>query len=584
MKQFFARVGSFAVCVACAALFALPVFAAPDLAAEVYFENLSITVAVQADGSQQISQVMDVVLPPRGTGFQWKLHHALGPGGSKVEHVSAGGELATRMAEDDAGFLIDYGNGAASGAHRVTLDYTLVPYDDLEPDADFLRFTCLPQNLAWPVQALQAEIAFPAGILPESVALTRGAVAADAATGFHLAETGRIVRVESTQPVDAFSGAVLTAQFADGTFAFAPLPAGRVVKKSECTVDISNEMVYTVNHRLVVDISAEDVLAPIALPMLEFDDYSVPYRTKLLFANVPVEEMQRARFWGALPLYYTPAAAGEQTVEYSYTLRPARVDTALALRYGVPMRAVRMDSATLVISAPGLHAPEAALSAALLDAPDESRFALQHDGDTTTLTLLRPLYQGEKMKLSAQVDTALYRRGATPAALACVGFAGCVLLLALVCGLLLGKRRLPKAVPTTTPPENVNCAEFGYLLHGVAGARTLAALVLQWAAKGALTIEENTGAGFAGEYIFEKTGELTKVSAYEKELFKAIFACGQGNYVTTVQLRGKLAPLLEKARMALLRRYTGKYALRPVSAAKFALVLLSVLCLALLGF
>ena len=90
-------------------------------------------------------------------------------------------------------------------------------------------------------------------------------------------------------------------------------------------------------------------------------------------------------------------------------------------------------------------------------------------------------------------------------------------------------------------PDGLNPAEIGYVLDGAADAKDITSLIIYWAQKGFLTIEEQK----------DKKGQtegfiLTKVTApgpefrpYEKNMFKKLFELGKAGRVTMADLNTK---------------------------------------------
>ncbi|GHV44253.1 hypothetical protein FACS1894204_01070 [Synergistales bacterium] len=92
------------------------------------------------------------------------------------------------------------------------------------------------------------------------------------------------------------------------------------------------------------------------------------------------------------------------------------------------------------------------------------------------------------------------------------------------------------------PPQGVTPAEIGYIIDGSADPMDIISMIIYWAGKGCLTIEEITrktmlGLGSQKGFMFRKLNNLgSDAKSFEKRMFKEMFAFGDGSEVTTFTL------------------------------------------------
>ena len=112
------------------------------------------------------------------------------------------------------------------------------------------------------------------------------------------------------------------------------------------------------------------------------------------------------------------------------------------------------------------------------------------------------------------------------------------------------------------PPDGMNPSEIGYIIDGRVDSKDVTALILYWAEKGLLEIEEQE----KGKAIFKhkvmkiiKTGEIDEDAwEYEKTVFHKLFTYGDdGRTVTTDDLKDKFYSTVSKAKTQIKTSFTG---------------------------
>mgnify|MGYP001168699996 CR=1 FL=1 len=112
--------------------------------------------------------------------------------------------------------------------------------------------------------------------------------------------------------------------------------------------------------------------------------------------------------------------------------------------------------------------------------------------------------------------------------------------------------RDPKHVQTVEfePPEGITPAELGYIIDGVSDRQDLVSLIIYFAHKGYLTIEEADEKG--RDFIIRKTRDLPEDSkTYEQTFFNGLFLCGESGKVRISELGEEFYPSFAAARQQL---------------------------------
>lgn len=125
------------------------------------------------------------------------------------------------------------------------------------------------------------------------------------------------------------------------------------------------------------------------------------------------------------------------------------------------------------------------------------------------------------------------------------------------------------------PPEDMTPPEAGYIMTGTVKSRDMVSMILWFADKGYLTIEENLG-----EYVLTKQQDLPEdAKAYQKTFFDGLFAAGDGEKVTDKELHQENSEYYKQA-VEQLTEYFTKDRKRKVFPGKFTFQRLAALVLA----
>ena len=103
-------------------------------------------------------------------------------------------------------------------------------------------------------------------------------------------------------------------------------------------------------------------------------------------------------------------------------------------------------------------------------------------------------------------------------------------------------------------PDDLNSAEVGYVIDGVCDNCDVVSLILYWAQKGYLTIEDNEQ---ANTLTFHKLTNLPDTNnSYEKHMFTKLFASGDS--VTTDSLKGNFYQTIQTTAEKINQKYSTK--------------------------
>lgn len=150
--------------------------------------------------------------------------------------------------------------------------------------------------------------------------------------------------------------------------------------------------------------------------------------------------------------------------------------------------------------------------------------AWEKDGNTLKGHLLRPMTGGEFMTLRMEFpdDYFVNETVMQPWDYALYIISGLLVLLALILWIAFGRDN--KLFPTVEfyAPDGMTSAEAGYVIDGCVDDKDVVSLILYWADKGYLRIDEKE----KKEFELVKLKELEKAKSFEKTMFNKLFAKG----------------------------------------------------------
>ncbi|WP_461205401.1 DUF2207 domain-containing protein [Clostridium sp. DL1XJH146] len=171
-----------------------------------------------------------------------------------------------------------------------------------------------------------------------------------------------------------------------------------------------------------------------------------------------------------------------------------------------------------------------------------------NEGITIALTLPQGYYEDSEPWISQNLVLILF------------GIMGMIFCRILVFFFMKNNKKKIKPVLVDQPPEGLNCAELAYIYKGESiQYEDISSLILQWATEGYLEIHENTkGSLIKKEAQFVKIKDIgNEKQAYEQQLFKDLFAHGNGDKVYKSQLRMSFHENLYTAQQAIEQRFSG---------------------------
>jgi len=176
--------------------------------------------------------------------------------------------------------------------------------------------------------------------------------------------------------------------------------------------------------------------------------------------------------------------------------------------------------------------------------------AYRVDGNAIAGRTVQPLQPGEGLTIAINLPQGYFEKVVErfdwTKLVGWAGYAAFPAITAGVLGLWFAWRRNKQIFPSVQfyPPEGLTSADVGFILDGNSTPKEITSLIIYWAGKGYLTIEENSKRqlfGTSSTYTFTKLRDLDPATAkpYERILFDRMFALGDGTTVTSKELENR---------------------------------------------
>ena len=193
-----------------------------------------------------------------------------------------------------------------------------------------------------------------------------------------------------------------------------------------------------------------------------------------------------------------------------------------------------IENASFIIELPkDFDESKANVSLAAYGYADSSGVVWEKDGNTLKGHATRPITGGEIMTVRMEFPDGYFvnQTMLEPWDYALYAISGLLVLIALLLWFAYG--RDDKLFPTVEfyPPDGMTSAEAGYVIDGCVDDKDVVSLILYWADKGYLHIDEKE----KNEFELVKLKELQNAKSYEQTMFDKLFASGDAVAVSSLK-------------------------------------------------
>jgi uncharacterized membrane protein YgcG len=212
------------------------------------------------------------------------------------------------------------------------------------------------------------------------------------------------------------------------------------------------------------------------------------------------------------------------------------------------------------------NADDVNVTSGVFGSTDNTKATWQVNGNRISGRTLEPLMSREGLTLALPLPEGYWvgaqTHGNASWFITLLGYPLYFLVILISAGIWYRKGRDNRLFPTVEfePPEGMTPAEVGYVIDGRVDSKDVTSLIIYWAEKGYLSIEEET----SGALMFKREKLiLTKLKdidpaakGYEKDLFQTLFQFGDGTTVSTKDLVNKFYRVVSLTKSDITKSFT----------------------------
>ena len=436
------------------------------------------------------------------------------------------------------------------GDQKYVIEYTLKHYADYDDSADYLYLNVLGTSWDTHIDHFEASVTYPQQAQLLEVSYTGGAYGETEADYFTVSQQGNTFLIESSRQIPERNGITLNAKFAQGAFPNAPVyEFPYLVLDCNTRVSINSEKMYDITRSYTVDMKEGGNVVGIDLVQNQGE--------KLIEASVDSPDGNAFLSTDGESVYISSSATGICSFTVNYTIRPD-MDTPISFPLVDPSLETVYSNVTAVISSPFPIQGYWMEFGRDGDPDDGSRYSIINDGMSVEFQSNDEIKTAEQAVLGLDIDQSLFYRPVDWRYLLSAGISVAVLAVIVLLFLLFGRDKKLVIPVEFYPPKELNSAEVGYIINHKADTEDITSLIFYWAGQGHLKITSYEDGGF----LLTKQGELDiGHQPYEKEMFRALFAKGNGTTVCDSDLKEKFYDQIHQTKRKVARSFRGPRAL-----------------------
>ena len=495
----------------------------------------------------------------------------------KITNISVEG--APYEIEDNENLQIRIGDADETviGEKTYKVKYTIETYNDEQPEGDYIYLNVLGTEWDTYIEHFTSTITYPKGANLENITITDGEYGSTNRDYVDYTTKGNTIKIESKEIISEYCGVTVNAMLNEGTFKNAPMREYPYTIKSDIiNAEITKEKEYLIDREFTIEVNKDykyDFSNNINLWDVENYDKDYIKDIKVYNPNISIDAWDNSVSF--------PKEAGNYKFKVSYKVIPtmkSRINFAIAdyLREGKTEKIDVNIKSPFKIDSYGIKFNEKGVNIGT------DRYKIEEGEKSVHFYTLNNINVGESINIYLNIDKALFSRE-LPVISKVITFGSPILLVALV--LLYMKNKDKNHFITSVefyPPKNMNSAEVAYAFREYVTTKDITTLLFYWASQNhiKITMKKND------KFILTKISELDDShKLYEKELFRKIFECGDGETVTNTDLEGNIYDAVVKSTGSVRGIFKDDKKLRVTSSffLGFGLTLLSSLPIVLSG-
>ena len=517
-----------------------------------YYNDINITVNVNEAREFEITEVLNVHFDEDSHGIIRTIPLYSQAESYGITNVSVeGAKYVLEPSSTEMRIKIGDADIWVKGDKTYTIKYTLVHYQDYDEDADYIYLNLIGSSFDTSIKNFKAKVTYPANAKWENTTVTSGYSGSKENKYIDYQQNNNVITMQSISTIPSYTPVTLQVQLAQGTFSKAPVYYfPYIIKNLVAEIDITIEKEYKIkmHYEMYNDTTIEqNYLIP-----TDVGDYGYGVYAK-------VEDFVSSNndycYLSSSFIFIKMPTQGEYSCDFSYTLKPYSINKSSKVHWVFFQSYVdtKLENFSIKINTPfSFPAYEWEFGRYGDTKTIDSYADITLQNNTLTVTAKKALKNGEKFETMIYFDNSVFKRpipiSYPIAIIACVLIAGAYLVIAIT---RFGKKSIVQTVEFY-PPYGINSIEAGYLIDNEVQDTDISSIIFYWASKGYIRILNTSKNNYTLYRLMEPDN---KASTYEVELFDEMFNLGDGEVVTTKELKGKFYIYTNRAKKAVTKIY-----------------------------
>ena len=518
-----------------------------------YYKDVNIKVNVNEAREYEITEVLTVHFSEESHGIIRTI-----PLYSNVESYSI-----TDISVEGAKYVLDQGSSEmrikigdadvwVKGDMTYTIKYKLVHFKDYDDEADYIYLNLVGQSFDTSIENLTAKITYPANAKWEKTTVTSGTSYSTENPLTDFKQDRNVITVQSIKTIPAYNSVTLQVQFAQDSFPKAPVYVyPYVITNMTTEIEITTQKEFLVKRHYEIrndSLSAQTHFVPTDIGSYSYGEYAK--------VDDFVSSSEDYCHLASDSVYISLPANGEYSCDFSYTLDPYAIKSRSYVDWNFfeTYADTKIENYKITIKTPFTFPSYELFFGRYSDDRSMDTFAdVSFENNTLIITGKKVLQNGERINATLYLDNSVFSRP-LPASYP-FAIIACVIIAAIFIAInqiVFGKKRSIVQTVEFYPPYGMNSIEAGYLIDNEIQDTDISSIIFYWASMGYIRILNTSKNNYTFYRLLEPNN---KASDYEVNLFNSMFVLGDGEVVTTKELKGKFFAFTNIAKKRIIEIY-----------------------------
>lgn len=530
-----------------------------------YIKNMNVNVDVNDKREFKITETIDVYFNEERHGIIRNIPKSTRLEDYNIKDVSVKGAPYEIQDYYDMKITIGDEDRTLIGDKTYKITYTMENYNEEKSEGDYIYLNVLGNQWDTKVENFTSTITYPKEANLEKINVTDGEYGSEDSKNVQYKVENNKIHINSINTIKPYNAITVNAMLNEGAFKNAPIKQYPYIIENEfIDVNITDDKKYEIQRDFQIKVN-EDYVGQKHL-IIDLFDMIKGDNFYLLDMKVNGKDISYNEKYGDVTL---DGSRDEYNFKVSYTIEP-RLSDDIVFKIVQSGLGVKLENLKVNVNSPF------PINNAIVDFTEKGanygtdRFNLEKNNNNVIFTNKNTIYDGERVKLSLDIDKNLFVRD-LPASANIVKFGIPIILLIVVFLFFIFKDKNPiTPVVQLYPPRSMNSAEVAYGFNESISNSQVTSLLFYWASKGyiKITMEENK------KFTIEKLKEIgSNHKPYEKNLFNSLFKYGAGKKVTGESLRTYFGEEVSKAAKSVSQEFKYKKKLRNSASKKIGFLL-----------